>query len=133
MADYTPVPLVATEFWSGLLAFILFFALVSIWAFVLTDLFMRKGMSGWAKALWIVAVVFFPFVGGLLYIITRRPTKAETAYYEQAVGDQATFISAAAGELERLQKLREKGEISEQEYQALRAHIVAGGGYQKAA
>jgi hypothetical protein len=126
-------PLVVTEFWAGLLTFVLFFALVTVWAFVLTDLFMRKGMSGWKKAAWIVAIIFFPFIGALLYLGTRRPSMAEIAYVNQAVGEQATFIEGAAVELERLNKLRETGEISGQEYETLRAQIVAGKRVDKAA
>lgn len=126
-------PLVATEFWAGLLSFIMFFALITIWAFVLTDLFMRKGMSGWGKAAWIVAIIFFPFLGALLYLVTRRPTEAEITYAQQALGQQATFIEGAAEELDRLKKLRSQGEISEEEYEALRARVVMGGGMQKAA
>ncbi len=126
-------PLVVTEFWAGMLTFIFFFALVAIWTFVLADLFARKGMSGWKKAAWIVAIIFFPFVGALLYVVTRRPSEAEIASMDRAIGDQATFIEGAAAQLERLNKLRETGGISEQEYQALRAQIVAGGRLDKAA
>ena len=119
-------PLVATEFWSGLLAFVLFGTLIMIWAFVLTDLFVRRGMAGWKKAAWIFAIIFFPFAGAFLYLITRRPSKAEEAYYSQAIVDQATYIEGAATQLERLNQLRDTGDISEQEYQTLRAQIVAG-------
>ena len=112
-------PLVITEFWAGMLTVILFFALFAVWTFVLVDLFARRGMSGWKKAAWLAAIIFFPFIGGLLYVVTRRPSETEIAYMNRAVGDQATFIEGAAEELERLNKLRETGDISEQEYQTL--------------
>jgi hypothetical protein len=126
-------PLVATEFWAGLVTFIFYVALITLWAFVLTDLFTRKGMSGWAKAAWVFAIIFFPFLGAFLYLLTRRPTKEEIAYGQRMVGEQATFIESAAGDLERLNNLRDRGEISDKEYQTLRARIVAGGGLEKAA
>ena len=129
-----PVPsLVATEFWAGLLTVIFYVALITLWVFVLADLFTRKGMSGWAKAAWIAAIIFFPFLGAFVYLITRRPTKAEMAYAQRMVGGQATFIESAAGDLDRLNKLRAQGQISDQEYQTLRARIVVGGGLGKAA
>jgi hypothetical protein len=126
-------PLVATEFWGGLLTIIFYVALITLWAFALTDLFTRKGMSGWAKAAWVFAIIFFPFLGAFFYLVTRRPTEAEIAYAERAYGEQATFIESAAGELDRLNKLRAQGAISEQEYQTLRARVVAGGGMERAA
>jgi len=119
-------PLVITEFWAGMLAFILFFALFAIWTFVLVDLFTRKGMAGWKKAAWIVAIIFFPFIGALLYVITRRPSETEMKYMNQTIGSQATLIETAAEQLDGLNKLRESGSISEQEYQTIRAQIVAG-------
>jgi hypothetical protein len=51
----------------------------------------------------------------------------------RAAGEQATFIEGAAEQLERLNKLRETGDISEQDYQALRAQIVSGGRLGRAA
>jgi energy-coupling factor transporter transmembrane protein EcfT len=106
-------PLVATEFWAGLVTFIFFMALFTLWAFVLADIFVRKGLSGWGKAAWIFAIIFFPFIGCFAYLVTQRPTQEEVAFGQRAVGQQATFIESAAEDLDRLSKLRDGGEISD--------------------
>jgi hypothetical protein len=40
-----------------------------IWALI--DNFTRRDHSGWAKAGWCIVIVFLPFLGTLIYYITR--------------------------------------------------------------
>jgi uncharacterized membrane protein YgcG len=56
--------------WATLLIFVL--AMV-LWVFILVvrDLFRARDLSGWAKAGWLVALIVFPLLGSLVYIIVR--------------------------------------------------------------
>jgi len=55
---------------------IIFFAFV-IWIWllimVLADNFARHDHSGWAKAGWVLFVIFVPLIGVLTYMIVRPP------------------------------------------------------------
>ena len=57
-------------FWS-----LLMFSLMVLWIFiviwVIIDNFRRHDHSGWAKALWFLAIVFIPVIGVLAYLVTR--------------------------------------------------------------
>jgi predicted membrane channel-forming protein YqfA (hemolysin III family) len=54
----------------GMLVFFVWFALIWMFVAVFADILRRK-MSGWAKAGWILLLVVLPFVGSLIYIIAR--------------------------------------------------------------
>lgn len=59
---------------------IIFFAWVlwiSVVIMTLIDNFRRQDTSGWAKALWLVLIIFLPLIGVLAYIITR-PNELES-------------------------------------------------------
>jgi hypothetical protein len=58
-----------------LLTLFLFFWVAFIWMFiaVFADIVSRHDLSGSTKALWIVFIVFFPFLGVLVYLIVRPP------------------------------------------------------------
>ena len=47
--------------------------LIMFWVFALADLFRRYDISGWAKAAWLFAIVFLPFLGTIFYVLTRYP------------------------------------------------------------
>jgi hypothetical protein len=51
----------------------LYFWFILIWMFVATfaDIFRRRDLSGGGKALWLIAIVLFPFLGILIYMIAR--------------------------------------------------------------
>jgi hypothetical protein len=55
----------------SMLYFFLFFIWIWLLIAVFADLFRSHDLSGWAKALWIVALIVLPFFGVLLYLIVR--------------------------------------------------------------
>ena len=59
---------------------VVFFA-VAIWFCLLfmvwADLFRRDDMSGWAKVMWLLLTLLFPFVGVLVYVITQHEGMAD--------------------------------------------------------
>src|SRR6476620_8475304 len=59
---------------------IIFFAwVVWIWMMIaiLTDVFRRRDIGGWAKAAWTVFLIVLPFVGALVYLIAQHDGLAE--------------------------------------------------------
>jgi predicted membrane channel-forming protein YqfA (hemolysin III family) len=94
---------------------------------VFGDLFRRRDVSGLGKALWVIALIVFPYIGVFIYLITqgrgmaeRRSQRAEQARDElrQVVG------FSVADELEKLERLKNSNMISGEEYLRLRARVV---------
>ena len=91
------------------------------------DLFRRHDVSGWAKAIWVIALIIFPYLGILAYLITQHRGMAErqTQRVQQAREDMRHFVGySVADELEKLERLKTSGTISNEEYVRLRARAV---------
>src|SRR5262249_42658746 len=109
---------------------------VSIFIFVLWfwllitvfgDLFRRHDISGWAKAIWMIVLIIFPYLGIFIYLITQHRGMAEpqSQRVEQAREDMRHFIGySVADEVEKLERLKNSGTISNEEYTRLRARVV---------
>jgi hypothetical protein len=129
------VPLADITFGELLLVVVeIFLFVVWIWILfsIITDLFRDHEMSGWAKALWILFLVFIPFLTGLVYLIARgsgmrdRAIKAQTdakAHFDEYVREQAH--ASPADELHKLNDLREKGALSQAEFDQAKAKLLA--------
>jgi hypothetical protein len=112
----------------------IFLFVIWIWILftIITDIFRDHEMSGWAKALWILFLVFIPFLTGLVYLIARgsgmrdRAIKAQTdakAHFDEYVREQAH--ASPADELHKLNDLREKGALSQEEFDQAKAKLLA--------
>ena len=112
----------------------IFLFVVWIWILftIITDLFRDHEMSGWAKALWILFLVFIPFLTGLVYLIVRgsgmrdRAIKAQTdakKHFDEYVREQAH--ASPADELHKLNELREKGALSQEEFDKAKAKLLS--------
>jgi phospholipase D-like protein len=51
--------------------FALLFMLIWVVIAVFTDMFRSHDLSGWAKAIWTVFIVFMPWLGVFLYLLIR--------------------------------------------------------------
>jgi Short C-terminal domain/Phospholipase_D-nuclease N-terminal len=118
-----------------LLAFEIFFFVIWIWILVtiLTDLFRDHTISGWAKAAWVLFLVIVPFIAALIYLIARGAGMRERAIRAQAdakehfdsyVREQA-HAGSPADELHKLQELKEKGALSDAEFDKAKAKLLA--------
>ena len=118
----------------------LFFLFLFIWIFIIliSDIFRDHSLSGWGKAAWILLLIILPLIGSLIYIIVRGPSMAERSQKQAAAAQaqmddyirQAAASSSgggAADELSKLASLRDSGTISEEEFQSMKAKVVAGG------
>ena len=103
---------------------VFFFWVMAIWIFIaiFADIFRRNDLSGWAKAGWIFLIFIVPFLGALIYIIARpKMTAQDKEMMEQAQEAQRRISGySPADEIAKLAELRDKGEISAEEYTDLK-------------
>lgn len=91
------------------------------------DLFRRKEISGWGKVLWVVLLIVLPYIAIFAYLLTQGRGMAERneARTLQARDDLRQIVAfSAADEIEKLDRLKAAGSISEQEYTRLRSRVV---------
>ncbi|HET9677760.1 MAG TPA: SHOCT domain-containing protein [Solirubrobacterales bacterium] len=114
------------------LEFFLLFAWIWILFTVIADLFRDHQLSGVAKAVWVFFLVFLPFFGVLLYLIVRGSGMRDRALKEQAdakkhfdeyVREQA-HTGGSADELHKLNELKEKGALSQAEFDQAKAKLL---------
>ncbi|HEX6509158.1 MAG TPA: PLDc N-terminal domain-containing protein [Chloroflexota bacterium] len=58
-------------FWDLMLLFFIWIPLVLVWLFAFFDIFRRDDLTGLGKAVWVLAIVIFPWIGVLFYLVTR--------------------------------------------------------------
>lgn len=118
-----------------LVALEIFFFVVWIWILItiLSDLFRDHEISGWAKAAWVLFLVFIPFLTALIYLIARgegmrdRTIKAQAdakKHFDEYVREQA-HSGSPADELHKLAELKDKGALSQAEFDQAKAKLLA--------
>ncbi|HEX5527737.1 MAG TPA: SHOCT domain-containing protein [Solirubrobacterales bacterium] len=118
-----------------LVALEIFFFVVWIWILItiLSDLFRDHELSGWAKAAWVLFLVFIPFLTALIYLIARgegmrdRTVKAQAdakKHFDEYVRQQA-HAASPADELHKLAELKDKGALSQAEFDQAKAKLLA--------
>ena len=115
---------------------IIFFTwVVWIWIMVviLTDVFRRRDVSGWSKALWVIFLIVLPFLGALVYLIAQHDGMAERAA-EQTRAQRAQtddYVRSVAGsggpaaEIEKAKALLDSGALTQAEFDSLKAKALA--------
>jgi predicted membrane channel-forming protein YqfA (hemolysin III family) len=94
---------------------------------VFSDLFRRHDISGWAKAIWVILLIVFPYIGVFIYLISQHRGMAErqSERAQQAREELRQVVGfSAADELEKLERLKNSKTISDEEYSRLRARVV---------
>jgi len=113
--------------------FTLFF--IWIWLFIMVAMYIFRShdLSGLAKTLWILFIIFLPYLGVFVYLIARGGKMHEHALAAAQAQDAAfkAYVQQAAGggdspadQLAKLHDLKEKGAISDAEYNDLKAKVV---------
>jgi membrane protein implicated in regulation of membrane protease activity len=107
-----------------------------IWFWILItvfiDIFRSHDLSGWAKALWFLFVLFIPLIGVLVYLIARGSKMQQHAQRDAQLQDQQfrQYVQEAAGsgdtadQLTKLADLRDRGVISAEEFEREKAKIL---------
>jgi len=121
-------------FWT-MFEFFLWVIWIWILIMVFTDIFRSHDLSGWAKALWFLFVLFIPLIGVLVYLIARggkmhdraaRQAQQQDAEFRSYVQQAAASSPASsADQLTKLADLRDRGVISAEEFEREKAKVVA--------
>ena len=89
------------SFWQLIMIVLVVIPLILLWVFSLVDLFKRQDLSGMAKALWAIAILFLPLIGMIVYFVTRPPTPIDQSELasEKDVPSAAPFDPFCVGPL----------------------------------
>jgi len=124
------------SFWNIVWFIIISFAFVAylmVLFSILGDLFRDRDTSGVVKAIWIIALIVFPFLSALIYLIARGSGMAERSARQADVAKQQTdaYIREVASstsptdQIAQAQKMLDQGVISQPEYERLKAKALA--------
>jgi hypothetical protein len=111
-----------------------FFAYLAVMFRIIIDLFRDSTTSGIVKAVWMIALIFLPFITALVYIVSRGDGMAQrsAAELQTAQAQQAEYIKEVAGQpnspaeqIARGKDLLDSGAISEREFASLKAKALA--------
>jgi hypothetical protein len=122
-------------FWTMM---IFFLWVIWIWLLitVFIDVFRNKAMNGWKKALWVVFLIFVPLLGVLVYLIVHGD-EMQQRQVDHAVSvqkGQADYIREVSGsgdasgnadELAKLAELNKNGVLTDDEFAAQKAKLLA--------
>ena len=119
-------------FWS-MMIFFLWIAWIILVFRVIMDVFRNNEMGGFAKALWLIFVIIVPWFGVLIYLIVNGSEMTKRSMQEQqaAQDEFATYVRNTAGsassadELAKLAGLRDSGALTEAEFAAQKAKLLA--------
>ena len=129
MDDFSLWDLMVSMFW-----FMLLVAWIWLLISILGDIFRDRELSGGAKAMWVLFLVFLPWLGALMYLIVRGNSMNDRTRQamEEAEQRQRAYIQSAAGptasvadQIKDLSALRESGHISDAEFDQAKAKILA--------
>ncbi|MGN6221102.1 MAG: SHOCT domain-containing protein [Microbacterium sp.] len=120
---------VAWFFW-----FFVFFAYLMVLFSIIGDLFRDDSVNGWLKAVWIIFLIFVPFLTALVYLIARGSgmQKRSIAQAQALRAQQDDYIRSTAGsasaspadEISKAKGLLDSGAISQAEYDALKTKAL---------
>jgi ABC-type multidrug transport system fused ATPase/permease subunit len=115
----------------------LYFFLFIIWIWLLImvfmDIFRSHDLGGWGKALWAIFVIIVPFLGVFIYLLARGGGMHERAA-RQAADQQTAFdqyvrqtagSSDTATQLSKLADLKSQGVLTDAEFEAQKAKLLA--------
>jgi hypothetical protein len=100
---------------------------------IIGDIFRDQELSGVWKAVWMIALVFMPFLTAFVYLISRGRSMAERSMRAAAMQreQQEAFIRDVAGhtspadQITQARALLDDGTISQQEFDALKTKALA--------
>jgi hypothetical protein len=121
--------------WTMLIIFawVIWFWLLII---VIGDVFRRHDIGGLKKTIWLIFIIFLPFIGVFAYLIANSDGMAQRSA-ERAQGEKAVFddyvrtvattgeSGGPASEIDRAKQLLDSGAITQDEFNAIKAKALA--------
>ena len=123
-------------FWS-ILWFYFLFLWIMVMFHILGDLFRDHTLSAVTKTLWVLFLVFLPFLAALVYLLTRGKGMAERAAarqqqaqeqfdgYVRSVATTGDAAASPAEQIARAKELLDAGTIDQAEFDRLKAKALA--------
>lgn len=120
-------------FWS-ILIFFGFFLWIWLLVTIFVDIFRSPDLSGFGKAAWLVLVLVIPLFGVLIYLIARghkmqehavQAAKQQDEAFRQYVRETTSGDGASTDELAKLADLRNRGALTEEEFEQQKAKILS--------
>ncbi|MGR0318649.1 SHOCT domain-containing protein [Agromyces sp. ZXT2-3] len=122
------------DLWAWIWFFFWMFAYIAylfVLIYIVIDIFRDHSLNGWLKAVWVIFLVFLPWITGLVYLIARGKGMAERSArkqveYETHTAEEYRQISFAspADEIAKAQALRDQGVITPGEFEAIKAKAL---------
>jgi hypothetical protein len=99
--------------------------------YILWDLFSDSSLNGWWKALWVICLLFIPFITALVYVIARGRGMAERAQRRRGtVPEDDSYKPQAsanpASDIARAKELLDSGVLSQGEFDAIKSKALTG-------
>ena len=129
--------MLATQFLTFLWSLIVIFFMVIFFILlfhVIGDLFSRHDASGWKKAIWVIFIIVFPFLGLFVYYITNADGMAQrqAAAMQKAQAETDSYIKSVAAQgdpseqIAKAKSLLDAGTITQAEFDQLKAKALTG-------
>jgi len=122
------------DFWSIMWFFFwsfVFIAYLMALFSIISDIFRDRELNGWLKAIWIIFLVFLPFITALVYVIARGRGMAERNQKDVRQAQEATdtyirsvAASSPADEIAKAKALYDAGTISAEEFAHLKTRAL---------
>jgi len=118
-------------FWFYFMIFA-YIAYLFVLIYILIDIFRDHTLNGWLKAVWVLLLVFVPWLTAIVYLIVRGKSMSERTQarqnpniveYSDAEVRSVSFASPT-DEIAKAQALRDQGVISDGEFEALKAKAL---------
>jgi hypothetical protein len=99
--------------------------------YILWDLFSDSSLNGWRKALWVICLLFIPFITALVYVVARGRGMAERAQRRRGtVPEDDSYKPQAsanpASDIARAKELLDSGVLSQGEFDAIKSKALTG-------
>ncbi|CAG9259571.1 phospholipase D-like protein [Paraburkholderia unamae] len=109
--------------------FSIFMFILWFWLFITitSDLFRRSDISGFLKIVWVIFLIVLPYIGIFAYILTQgRDMATRNQERAQKARDELRQVVgySIADEIEKLDRLKSTGSLTEDEYKRLRSRLV---------
>lgn len=99
---------------------------------IIADIFRDHTLNGWAKAVWMIFLVFLPFLTAVIYLIARGGGMAErsASVVRQNQDAADSYIRSVAGtsasdEIDKASKLLAAGTITNEEFASIKARVLS--------